>query len=348
MNIKRIGRNILLDYVRGIACILIVLYHYTQRYLELFQNSDNWSFRLSWGYMAVATFFLLAGYLAAKKDESNTKLLEYIKHKVFRLFPAYWASIPITFFVTCFWLPSRKVSIFAAVFNFTMLESFVGVALVDGAYWTLANELVFYAFIAFVVIILKKRDKLPFFCLAWILALTIFHFAETDTLLSAAIGKIVAKQYGHMFAAGVSLKCFLQKNERYRVIAGLTLILSIGYQMLTFGMGYTLFYSISLLIVGVCAFANNKGFVLNNKIRRILYPLEFIAGISYPLYLLHQNIGYAVLENLRPLITESEWIIIIPFFVVIILAYAIHKYIEIPVAKKYSGGSVIYNGDANK
>lgn len=348
MSVKQKSRNIYLDYIRGIACILIVLYHYTQRYFELFQDSNNWTFRLSWGYMAVSTLFMLAGYLSVIKDESNTKLQGYIKHKAFRLFPAYWASIPITFIVTYFWLPSRRVSVFAAIFNFTMLESFVGIALVDGAYWTLANELVFYAFIALVVVLLKKRNKLPFFCLAWIVVLIIFHFVEADSLLFDAIGKIIAKKYGHMFVAGVSLKYVLQKNERYRIIAGLSLILSIAYQKLTFGWEYTLFYSISLLIVGVGVLLNYNGIVPNKKIRIILYPLEFIAGISYPLYLLHQNIGYAVIENLRPVITETEWIIIIPIFIVILVAYIIHRYIEVPVAKKYLVRPVIHNGDANK
>ena len=43
------GRNLFIDYIRGIACKLIVLYHYTQRYNELFHNSENWKFRMSWG-----------------------------------------------------------------------------------------------------------------------------------------------------------------------------------------------------------------------------------------------------------------------------------------------------------
>lgn len=337
MKMNKAGKNVLLDYVRAIACILIVLYHYTQRYNELFQNSINWNFRVPWGYMAVATFFMLSGYLAVIKDESNTKLWKYVKRRLIRIYPAYWVAIPLTFAVTYFWLPARSISIEAALFNFTMLESFVGVDLVDGAYWTLANELIFYCFIAFVVVVLKKRDELPTFLFVWVLFLIVFHFVARDTLIFAAIGKIIAKKYGHMFAVGASL-FFLINNfgtRKDKIISSILLIFAICYQKLTFGLGYTLYFLTSLVIISTCILVSEKGIVLHKTVRQILHPLETIAAISYPLYLLHQNIGYAVMENLRPVITDSEWIIILPCILVGVIAYLIHRFVEIPVTNRY-------------
>ena len=341
MSAARTGRNIFLDYVRGIACILIVLYHYTQRYNELFQNSGDWKFRVPWGYMAISTFFMLSGYLAIINDDSKTGLWTYIKKRAIRLFPAYWVAIPITFITTHFLLTSRRVSLIVALFNFTMLESFVGIPLVDGAYWTLANELVFYFFVAIVVVLLKKRNTLPIFGLGWILLLFIYHFVKSDSLFCAAIGKLIAKQYGHMFVAGTSLVFFLKetRNKWITIVSAICILLAVVYQYLTFGLDYTMFFLISLLVIVVCIIVDKRGLVPNDIFRKLLKPLEITATISYPFYLLHQNIGYAIMENLRPIITEKEWIIIIPILTVFALAYLVHKFIEIPIAdflrKKY-------------
>lgn len=331
-------RNVLLDYVRGTACILIVLYHYTERYNELFQNSNGWGVRIRWGYMAVATFFMLSGYFAAVKDESDTGVFTYIKKRGIRLFPAYWVAIPITFLITYYCLPSRSVRLLDALFNFTMLESFFGVALVDGIYWTLANELIFYFFILIIVIILKKRDKLPYFGMAWVLALFAYFFIENDSLLSLAIGKVIAKHYGHMFVTGVCVAFLAHPigKMQTKIVSGITIVASIIYQYITFGLGYCGFFIASFATILFCVIAFERGIKINRVLRTILLPLEFIASISYPLYLLHQNIGYAILETFRPLLTEKEIIILLPMIITGSAAYLIHRLVEIPATKKLS------------
>ena len=336
MNNNKTERNILLDYLRGVACLLTVLYHYTQRYTELFPNLENWAFRAQYGYMAVATFFMLSGYLSVVKDESTTGVWTYIRKRAIRLFPAYWVAIPLTFIVTYYWLPTRSVSIGSALINFTMLESFIGVPLVDGAYWTLANELIFYTFIAVVVIHFKKRDTLPVFGLGWIMVLLVFHFVESDFLFIAAIGKLIANKYGHMFVAGGCLAYFFHNNgeRRMKIFSVLSLLISVLYQFLTFGWGYTIYYVVSISIIGCCVFAKEKGYTPGKTTSKLLYPLEYLSTISYPLYLLHQNIGYAVMEYTRKMITDSEWIVLLPCCLVGLIAHIVHKYVEIPVSRK--------------
>lgn len=336
MIIKNTKHNIYLDYVRGIACILIILYHYTQRYNELFQNSESWSFRVSWGYMAVSIFFILSGYLAVVKDDSYTSLSMYAKKKIIRLYPTYWIAVSITFFVTYFMLPSRSVSIKAAIINLTMLESFFGVSLVDGVYWTLANELIFYTFIAIVIVLLKKRQFLPFLGLVWVIILLVYQLVKQDSLLFLIIGKLIVKQYGHMFVTGFSLFFLFHKNGtlRGKIISVCAILISLFYHYIVFGWGYTFFFSLSIVIISFLIVINAKGVTLNRTLYYILLPLEFVASISYPLYLLHQNIGYALLENIRPFIKDTEWVIVIPCVLIGAIAFVIHKFIELPLLKK--------------
>lgn len=334
MSTQKTNRNIYLDYIRGIACILIVLYHYTQRYNELFQNSGEWKFRVSWGYMAVSTFFVLSGYLAIAKDDSNLGLWTYIKKRAVRLFPAYWVSIPLTFVTTHFLLSSRSVSIKDALINLTMLESFVGVPLVDGVYWTLANELVFYAFVAIVVVVLKKRNILPLFGFTWIVALLIFRFVENDSLICAAIGKLIAKQYGHMFVVGASLVYLFHGigNKFSKFLSVLSILIALVYQFLIFGFNYSIYFVLSLIVVILCVVFDIRRYIINERFLKILRPLELTAAISYPLYLIHQNIGYAIMETFRPIITKTEWIIIFPMVIVFATSYVIHRFVEIPIS----------------
>jgi len=336
MDCKRTERNVLLDYIRAAACLLIVFYHYTQRFSELFDQGTDWLFRVPWGYMAVSVFFMLSGYLAVVKDESSLSLRQYTKKKVLRLFPAYWICLPITFLVTSLFVPSRAVSVGAFLFNFTMLESFVGIEPVDGAYWTLANELVFYAFIAITTVILRKRETLPVYGLIWVILLLIYQFVSNDSLVFAAIGKIIAKQYGHMFVLGMSLfYLFDQKNNSMKAMSVINIFLALVYQYIVFESGYFCYMTISGVLIGICIVLNNKSFELPVTVKKILCPLEMVAGISYPLYLIHQNTGYAIMLAEIKWVSHTEWIIIAPIVATCLAAYLIHRYVEIPIAARF-------------
>ena len=61
-----------------------------------------------------------------------------------------------------------------------------------------------------------------------------------------------------------------------------------------------------------------------------LRPVLFVSSISYPLYLLHQKIGYVIIINfMRYTHITSEWLLFIPFAVVLPLAWMIHKKVEV-------------------
>ena len=56
--------------------------------------------------------------------------------------------------------------------------------------------------------------------------------------------------------------------------------------------------------------------------------------LSYPIYLIHQNVGYIILKALINRNITTEWIIIIPTVIVILYSLMIYRFIEIPIKRK--------------
>ena len=70
-----------------------------------------------------------------------------------------------------------------------------------------------------------------------------------------------------------------------------------------------------------------------NKENKFTNVFKWFAGISYPLYLIHQNIGYAIIRGFVSIGWTNEIIVLVPIAVSILLAWLIHQFIEIPIAK---------------
>jgi peptidoglycan/LPS O-acetylase OafA/YrhL len=112
------------------------------------------------GRYAISVFFLVSGFLIPSTlRKSGTTLRKFIIHRVFRLYPAYWFSIAV--FVLVNWLVYgvSGTSTSAVLVNLTMLQSFVGIPDVIGAFWTLQIELIFYVLCGFLFVIglLERR-----------------------------------------------------------------------------------------------------------------------------------------------------------------------------------------------
>lgn len=62
--------------------------------------------------------------------------------------------------------------------------------------------------------------------------------------------------------------------------------------------------------------------------------LVFIGSISFPLYLLHQNIGYLIIRFMEQHGLRSEIWIIIPIVAMVALAWLVNNFIEKPFSER--------------
>jgi peptidoglycan/LPS O-acetylase OafA/YrhL len=312
-----------LDAFRGIAVLAVLFFHYTYRWGPLYPNTaDVYGYRqnVNWfanGWQGVEFFFIISGFVIFMTLDRCATPFEFFLRRFARLYPAFIVCMTLTFLVQpILGISVFKVSISDYLVGLTMASSDLGYRWVDGAYWSLLIEIKFYAWIALLYFAFAAR-----FLWAWfVFCLVAFvggHFS--DLVAQAAI-----RDYLPFFTAGMGF--YLQfKNRRIErgavilfVAAGLMYIgwrsFGIAVHVLTAAM-IVLF---ELFVIGRMRWLERTG-------------LASLGLVSYPLYLLHQDIGVGLIARL-----EMIWNVPWPLAVVVVtaplvaLATAVHRYIEKP------------------
>ena len=314
-----------LDALRGIAAFAVVLYHFYQRYDQIYGHSFSFSNNISYGKLGVELFFLISGFVIFLSLDRIKSRLDFPVARFARLFPAYWFAVILTFTsVAVFGLPGREATFGDAALNLTMLQGYMrNVEAVDGVYWTLTKELSFYA-LMYLLFLTKQLKHIEAWCLGW-LGLSLAYMFQLDGMFQGHWSYILFNQllitdYAHLFVAGI---CF------YRVYARKSSDLTIALLVLSLAMNGLMYQDFSLFLVAsfYCLFLILILLPIHFLKNRVLL---FLGGITYSLYLIHQNVGYLIirqgyLHGVHPFIS-----ILGAIAVVVGLAYVSHRYIEMP------------------
>jgi len=314
------NRIISLDGIRGIAVILVLVFHYLYRYNELFAESIPFE-PLKLGKYGVQLFFIISGFVIYWSINSLQSPKVFLISRFYRLFPTYWVGVLLTFTVVrLFQLPGREVDLQTLLLNFPMIHQYFGVKNVDGVYWTLTVELTFY-FWATIFLALKKTNVLPYFLLC---CLAVGQLLENGLINTPVwVNRLILFEHASFFLAGI---CFFKIKNAVKVkrywfilllcIADATVIFSLQHSVLFMGF-YTLFY---LGINEKLSFLESKVFIL-------------FGSISYSLYLVHQNIGYSVIYTLVNYNFNYHLAVIIATGFCFTLSILVFKFVETPVFK---------------
>ncbi|RZL04608.1 MAG: acyltransferase, partial [Hymenobacter sp.] len=152
-----------IDLLRFLAALAVVFFHFTFRGFHADQLSPVeypvLGSVFKYGYFGVDLFFLISGYVVLLSAQGKT-LGQFFTSRVTRLFPAYWVACTFTFVVvrlfgpaphTPGWSPILDAPVHEYLVSMTMLQRFFGVPDLDGVYWTLSIELVFYFLVALLI-----------------------------------------------------------------------------------------------------------------------------------------------------------------------------------------------------
>ena len=150
-----------------------------------------------------------------------------------RLYPAFIVCMTLTALVIAILgMPPHHTSLWQWVGNLVILAPWLGIEHMDGAYWSIVNEVVFYAWVAvFVGLGLFERHLLTIVA-AW-LALCVVNGQILHPIIEKMlgydyIGTAFVTDYGPLFASGILIHRLWRGDRRPAVLVLLGLAIAIG------------------------------------------------------------------------------------------------------------------------
>ena len=283
-----------LDALRGLAAIGVLIYHFTTRFEEMFGRSQPVYANIPWGEHRVALFFMLSGYVIFMTLERTRSVGEFVVGRFSRLYPAFWASVIMTFLVVrMFGLPGQEATVRELGYNFTMMPRLWRALMVDGAYWSLEFELWFYGAMIVLYSLGAFRHIVKVLTCWLVLALVsnwFFLYGDEGSFFVQFMGKLKALtslQYIHLFAIGM---VFYDVRRTGNWTRGHVWVLAMCAVIVFWILPVVVATIVCVLAAILYAATTGRLPFLNAR------PLLWFGFISYPLYLIHQNIGYVLLR----------------------------------------------------
>ncbi|MPS48372.1 acyltransferase family protein [Methylobacillus sp.] len=150
-------RIVFLDALRGMAAFSVLIYHLQNYFINSSHKAEYETSVVSFsklllnninlGLFGVVLFFLISGFIIPQTLNSRTTVFKFSINRFFRLYPAFWASILITIIVGPM-VGAGEFSGIQILANATMVPKIFGQDLINGIYWTLFVELIFYVICA--------------------------------------------------------------------------------------------------------------------------------------------------------------------------------------------------------
>ena len=340
------SRHHALDYLRGLAALSIMIYHYAG---FVYGHFDASTFIQRVGVYGVSIFYILSGltlYLVYNKrwDNSLSTLKDFTLKRLFRIFPLLWLVMAGTILFKGIPDVSKVILNATGLFGFISPISYIGISM-----WSIGNELVFYAFFPFLMLLVKRSVAL-FFTGVTLLGLlyTWFAFAglsPAETMAEQWETYINPLNQVFLFATGIALAYWFKQSTFNKVSILSVLLLSIAAFALvpTEGDAIHLVTGINRLlftvfVATVCFCFYKLPFSLPAWLHN---PLSFLGEVSYGMYLLHPVVYLAINKALGLAgvsVTElTKVVAAIPL--TLLSSYIVYTYFEkyfIQLGKRYS------------
>lgn len=281
-----------IDALRGLAALAVVLFHFTTKYRELYAPALNLPFEVPWGHYGVNLFFIISGFVIFMTLTRARNWRDFVVSRFSRLYPAYWAAVALTFgIVAWLGLPGKEVSLQHALLNLLMFQTWLKVPPVDGVYWTLLVELHFYV-LALLLFATKRMSQ----CFLWLWALFLLklvYWVSANAFgvdLPYAIQRALVLDFIPWFALGICAYFMSGAEGASRTQLVTTVVMA--HALIALSGSPTLLLITAGCFALVVAAARGKLWGAGNPL------LVWLGVISYTLYLVHENIGWAVMRQL--------------------------------------------------
>ncbi|MBT2459141.1 acyltransferase [Streptomyces sp. ISL-86] len=325
-----------LDGLRIAAAVAVLLHHYTREQLWG-REAFGWltvAGRYSW--IGVELFFMISGFVICMSAWGRP-LGAYLRGRVVRLAPAYWFCVLLTMAVL---LAAGKPfggagpGLSQVVTNLTMLQTPLKSTSLDASYWTLWSEVRFYLIFAVVAWTGLTYRKVLNFCWIWTVASLL---APTSGL--PLLENLANPVYSPLFISGI---CFYLIRREGPRVGEPWVLLAFCWMLMQRWLndivhwntvdGDRLSWEMCLAVVTLCYAA--MAAVALGWLDRIDWRWLPVAGaMSYPLYLLHQQIGITLLARWSH--DVEPWTLLLSATAVMLVAsWLIQRFVERPACAR--------------
>jgi peptidoglycan/LPS O-acetylase OafA/YrhL len=346
MQIKSIERIGFLDGLRGIAILLVVLYHtYSNAWKDLVPFfAPSFDFPLvKFGDLGVPLFFMISGFVIAMSLERCKSFSEFMFKRWLRLFPGMLIATLLILLTAHFfsYRPLGDVRLISAISGLTFISPTFfdwifhqNQGMLEGGFWSLFVEVKFYI-VAGLIYFKCGQKKMINALLIMFLIYTVYDvlkaYLGTDMpiILEKILNSLDFKYCGWFASGALFYRYFMTKDHASFILGVFIALLSArnwGGLMSSTMMAF-------VVIIGVFAsamFSRKLQELLSNKL------LTFFGYISYPLYLIHENATISIIVQLHQRFNEVNPYVLslIPLSIMIVIAWIIAKYLE-PLLKNW-------------
>jgi peptidoglycan/LPS O-acetylase OafA/YrhL len=329
-----------LDGHRGMAILLVILFHAYTRWPALVPYGNRFAqFPIfEYGWMGVELFFLISGFVILMTLEKCTNIQSFLYRRWLRLFPAILISTILIFgSAGFFWeRPSGVPKWESLIPSLTLIDpswwEYVTkrpIGFFEGAFWSLYVEVKFYVFSALIYYWKGRKPLFIFLTSAFALSVIILLVADKGTgspvlrYLSIAVKELSFAHFG-WFTSGAAFYVYCQ--SRLRVWLGFAVATAIVSSMVIGGLQFAPVMAALLILL---LFA---GPILVPTLQKPLNSriLQFYGFISYPLYLIHENMMIAIIVKLGNKVNPAFFFFLpaVPIVLLSGVAYLLAKYVE--------------------
>jgi peptidoglycan/LPS O-acetylase OafA/YrhL len=327
---------------RGIAAIMVMLYHATRHYNLKGLNFIGNIFKN--GYLGVDIFFVLSGFvitISSLKYFKNKNPLEFTIKRITRIFPSFWLYLLFPLTILYFIFPqfiydksafefSNYLKVIFLTFNHPTISQVT---------WTLSFELYFY--FLFLMILINKSFKFLVVC---VLIFSFLNLVGLPVSQNLYFKKYLFSPLVLEFFLGVLIAFILQKiNTIKKYLQFVILFISLTLFLLSFYLEDYNYIHISkhnrFLYFGIASFLLILSSLLIEKFNKISFNkyLVSIGDASYVLYLIHSIIlsffNNSLILTGRFIILNNQITTVIICFLIVIISIIIHKYTEKPMIR---------------
>jgi len=319
-----------LDIVRFLSAAMVMTYHLlfwrNGKIPRLIDDPHNlWWF----GWVGVEIFFVISGYVIAFSAQFSTPG-QFARSRFLRLAPTVWVCATITLVAT---LALSADIDRRLVYNYlaTLIVKPVG-SHIDVVYWTLTVEIAFY-FLVFLVLRFSSFHTLaPLMVVIGAISSLYIVVLNTDILHSLPpmitsllvrlsgmrTSRLLLLQHGCFFALGVMLWKLAQRPASpaallVTIALACTSTLEVHFATAAYIRDKSIpgVFVFSPVIVWLVALLLISYFIIrgeraNPRSRAVNAVLRFLGLITFPLYLIHNNVGVMITDRLITIQVPAE------------------------------------------